>query len=75
MIKLKNHCVIPFGFRKGNTEHFGYQLKAMYSLLINLLNTRDQKKLSTFIVDRHWRESRLPRLAKVLLCLIRVGVS
>ena len=35
MIKLQTHCVIPFGFRKGKTENFGYQLRAISCLLIN----------------------------------------
>ena len=45
MIKLKNHCVISFGFRKGKTEHFSFQFRAISSFfLINLLNTRDRTK-------------------------------
>ena len=44
--------------------------------MINLLSARDRRKktLFTFIVDRGWRKSRLPSLARVLLCLFRVGV-
>ena len=30
IIKLLNHCVIPFGFRKGKTEHSSYQFIAIY---------------------------------------------
>ena len=42
---------------------------------INLLNTRGENKtVFTFILDRGWRESRLPSLARVLLCLVRIGV-
>ena len=41
---------------------------------MNLLNTRHRRTLFTFIVDGGWRESRLPSLAGVLLCLVRVGV-
>ena len=37
------HCVIPFGFRKGKTENLSYQFRAIYSFMINLLNTRDRK--------------------------------
>ena len=32
------------------------------------------KTILTFILDRGWRESRLPSLARVLLCLVRIGV-
>ena len=32
------------------------------------------KTVFTFILDRGWRESRLPSLARVLLCLVRIGV-
>ena len=39
-IKLLNYCVIPFGFRKGMTENFCYQVRAISSFLIN---TRDKK--------------------------------
>ena len=41
--KLLNHCVILFGFRTGQTENFSYQFRAISSLLINLVNTRDIK--------------------------------
>ena len=75
MIKLQNHYDIQFGFRKAKTESFSHQIRAISYFLINLLNTRDiQGNPFTFIVDRGWRESRLPNLAKVLLCLVRVGV-
>ena len=57
------------------TENLSYQFRAISMFLINLLNTRDRKKtILTFILDRGWRESRLPSLARVLLCLVRIGV-
>ena len=76
MTKLQNHCVVPFGFKKGKTEHFSYHLRATFSFLINLLNTGDRKKKKIyFFVDLGWRESRLPSLARVFfLCLVRGGV-
>ena len=43
MIKLLNHCVILFDFRKEKTENFSYQFRAISSFVINLLNTRDRK--------------------------------
>ena len=73
MIKLLNNCVIPFGFRKGKTENFSYQLRPISIFLVSLLNARDRK--NTFIVDCAWRESRLPSLTIVLLCLVLVGLS
>ena len=42
--------------------------------LINLLSTRDKKMLVTLNMDSVLRESRLPSLAKVMFCLVRVGV-
>ena len=75
MVKLQKYYVIPFGFTKGNTEYLSYQLRVISSFLINLLNTWARKKKHfTFIVDCGWRASRLPSLARVLLCLVRVGV-
>ena len=75
MIKLQNQRVIPFGFRKGNTEHLvtSSNLCIVFGSIYSILGT-NKKKLSTFIVDCGWRESRLPSLARVLLCLLRVGV-
>ena len=51
----------------------GTSLELYFCFLINLLNTREETKtLFTFIVDCGWK-SRLPSLARVLLCLVRVG--
>ena len=77
MIKLKNHCVISFGFRKGKTEHFSFQFRAISSFFFFYQFTQykgQNKTVFTFILDRGWRESRLPSLARVLLCLVRIGV-
>ena len=54
---LLNCCVILFGFRRGKTENFNYQVRAIFNFLINLLNTRDSKIIVTFIVDHGWRYS------------------
>ena len=42
--------------------------------MINLLNSRDRKEKNIFIVDCGRRESRLPSLTTVPLCLVIVGV-
>ena len=42
-IKLLNHCVMLFSFRKGKTENFSYQFRAKSSFVINLLNKRNRK--------------------------------
>ena len=51
IIILLSHGVILFGFRKGETENFIYQFRAISSFLINLLNTRDRKILFTFYCE------------------------
>ena len=43
--------------------------KPIYSIL------RTEKKVFTFFTHPGWGESRLPSLARVLLCLVGVGVS
>ena len=43
--------------------------------LIDLPNARDRKSLILYIVDPSCRETWLPILARVLLCLVRVGVT
>ena len=59
MIKLPNHFVILFGFRKEKTYLIinSHLKKNIFTILIT------DKKKNTSIVDRGWRESRLPRLA------------
>ena len=75
IIKLQNHFVIPFGFWKGKTDNLSYQFIAISNFFVTFLNTRERKKNQfTFIVDRGWRQSRLSSLARVLLCLVIVGV-
>ena len=75
IIKFQNHCVILFGFRKGKTGFLCCRLRAISSFLINLLNTRGKNALYIFIVDRGLRDSSLPSLARVMLHLVRVGVT
>ena len=56
-IKLLNDCVMPFGFRKRKAENISYQFTDISSFLINLLNTRDRRKITlfTFIMVLGWR--------------------
>ena len=75
MIKLQNHCVIPFGFKKENRTIFVTSLELYLFFFFNYLLLGTEKTLSTFIVDLGWREIRLPSLARVLLCLVRLGVQ
>ena len=63
---------IPFDFRKGKIWLF--QLRAITSFQISLLNIRHRKGLYSWIVDCDWRESRLPWLDRVLLWLLEVGL-
>ena len=72
---MLSHCVIPFGFRKEKTESLRYQFLAIFAF-DQFTQYKGQKKN-----PMHFNcgpllkaESRLPSLAKVLSCLVRVGV-
>ena len=71
VIKFQICWVILFGFRK----FCCYQLIALPSFWSIYLIRGTGKSLFTGIVDPGCRGSRLPILAKVLLCLFRVGVT
>ena len=58
-------------FEKGKQIKFSYQFRAI-SCFYSIQGT--ERTLFIFIVDRGQRQSRLPSLARVLLCLFRVGV-
>ena len=68
-------CGIPFGLKKGKSENFTGPAQTYLHFWMNLLNTRDRKSLSSCIAECDWRESRLPWLDKVLLCLVGVGLK
>ena len=56
--------LVPFGFRKGKTGNFCYQLRAISCLLINLLNTRDRKKSNLLLLWQHQKKSPKKRVEK-----------
>ena len=74
IVKLLSHCVFPFGFRQGKTENFRYQFRAIFTILIILLNTRDRKP-NLFLLWTLVGGRVIPSLARVLLCLVRIGVA
>ena len=41
---MLNHCIIPFGFRKGKTDNFSYHLRAISSFLNKFTKYKGQKK-------------------------------
>ena len=43
-IKLLNHCVILFGFRKRKTENFSYQLRSISSFFHHFFQYKGHKK-------------------------------
>ena len=76
-----SHCVIPFGFKKGKTEIFSYQFRAISSFLINLLVPWTKKNhlilLWTMVVGKvvcqAWQE--FCRVWLELVCHKRLGQS
>ena len=55
IIKLLNHCVITFGFRKVKTENFSYQFRAIFSFLSIDSIQETEKTRFNFSVDRGLR--------------------
>ena len=73
---ISKACYIPFGFRRGKTENLVVPSSDLYLFFwMNLLDTRDRKSPIFLYCDCDWRESRLPWLDRVLLCLAGVGLK
>ena len=50
MVKFSKTCFIPFDFRKGKLEFLLFQLRAITSFWISLLNTRKTKKFNILVL-------------------------
>jgi hypothetical protein len=77
MIKYQSRWVIPLDFWKQDNWTFCIsQIRAIpifFKSIYLILGT--EKALFSGIVDPGCRETRLPIMARVLLCLVRVGVT
>ena len=52
--------VLRFAAGKETLTFSWAQIRAIYSIKMNLLDTRDKKTFFIFIVDLGWSDSRLP---------------
>ena len=74
--KFQKLVLFRLVLRKEKLEFICSQLRATSSFWMNSLNTRHRKSPKHFfIVDYNWKDSRLPWLDRVLLCLVRVGLK